>query len=211
MLDNVLNSVHLEQIIHSLHNNCQSFKAHTRINIRICKRVVVTCLVFIKLRKYKVPDLHKSVTVTAYTAGRLTASVFFTSVIVYFRAWSARACAMLPEIILFAKLYDMCRVNSYLVYPDSLCLVVLLIHRHPKLIFRDFHYLCEKLPRPLSCLVLEIVAKREITKHLKECAVTCSFADSFNIRGSYTFLTRCNSASWRFLCQCKPFLHRCHT
>ena len=118
---------------------------------------------------------------------------------------------MLPEVVLFAKLYDMCRVNANLVYPDFSRFVVFFINRNPKLFLRDFHYLCKELPRPGSSLMLKVVSKREVTKHLKKCTVTCSLTNTFNIRCSYTLLTSCNSASGRFFCKCEPFFHRRHT
>ena len=70
MLNNILNSVNLKQVSNALHNNSKSFKTHTCINVRVCKRVIVARFVLVKLCKYKVPYFHESVTVAAYTAIR---------------------------------------------------------------------------------------------------------------------------------------------
>src|SRR5699024_1840662 len=84
---NVLNSVNLKQVVYILHNNRKSLKTHSRIDIRICKAVIISVLVLIELSEYKVPYFHKSITVTADSACRRTAAVLFTAVIIYFRTW----------------------------------------------------------------------------------------------------------------------------
>ena len=58
---------------------------------------------------------------------------------------------------------------------------------------------------------LEVIAKREVTKHFKECKVTCCLTYIVDITCTYTFLTCCYSFSWWCFCTCKPFFHRSHT
>ena len=128
MFHNVLNSVNLKKIVNTLHNNGKSFKTHTRINVRVRQTVIVAVLVLVELRKYKVPNFHKSVTFTADTAARLTAAIFFAAVKIYFRTRAARTCTVFPEVVLFTKLNDVSRVNANFIYPNISCLVIFFIH-----------------------------------------------------------------------------------
>ena len=128
MFHNVLNSVNFKKIVNTLHNNSQSFKTHTGINVRVRQTVIVTVLVLVKLRKYKVPNFHKSVTFTANTAVRLTAAVFFAAVKIYFGTRAARTCTVFPEVVLFAKLNNVSRINANFIYPNISCLVIFFIH-----------------------------------------------------------------------------------
>ena len=45
---------------------------------------------------------------------------------------------MLPEVISLAESYNVSRVNTYFVYPNSVCLLVLLINRGPEKVGGDF-------------------------------------------------------------------------
>ena len=59
--------------------------------------------------------------------------------------------------------------------------------------------------------MLKIIPKREVSKHLKECTVTCGFTYIFDITGTDTFLAGCYSCSWRLLSTCKIWFQRSHT
>ena len=91
--------------------------------------------VTIELGKYVVPYFHEAVAVTAYLTIRLATSVFFSSVIVNLRTWSAWSCSMLPEVIALTCLRitiessDFFRSNAYFLGPDIKCLIILSIDR----------------------------------------------------------------------------------
>lgn len=91
MFHNVLNCVNEEKVINTLHNTGKSFKAHTCINVRMFKRSVVTFAVTLKLSKYKVPNLNKTVTFTAYMTVGSAAALFVATVKVDFGARTAGA------------------------------------------------------------------------------------------------------------------------
>ena len=59
--------------------------------------------IILELGKYVVPYLHVTVTVAAYGTAWFATAIFLTAVIVNLRTRTARTCAMLPEVILFAK------------------------------------------------------------------------------------------------------------
>ena len=96
----------------------------------------------VKLGENVVPYFHIAVAVTAGLAVGTAASVLFAAVEINLATGSAGACAVLPEVILLAELYDMLLGHSYFVAPDSVSLVVLFINRGPKQIFGNFKNLC---------------------------------------------------------------------
>ncbi len=53
------------------------------------------------------------------------------------------------------------------------------------------NYLCQKFPGPVDRFSLEVISKREVTKHLKEGTVTCCLTYIFDITCTDTFLTGC--------------------
>ena len=91
------------------------------------KRSIVAVAVAVELSENKVPHLNISVAVTAYCTFGLAAALFRSSVKIYFRARTARTCAVLPEVVLFAESYHMVGRNADLFCPDVKCLVVIFI------------------------------------------------------------------------------------
>ena len=80
MLHYICNSVYLKEIVHALHYCSKTFKAHTCVDIGVCKAVIVALLVFVELGKHQVPHFHKSVAVTAQLTIGLAAAVLRASV-----------------------------------------------------------------------------------------------------------------------------------
>ena len=89
----------------------------------------------VKLRKDIIPYLYKAVTVTAYLAVGLTTAILDTPVVINFRARSAGASAMLPEVIALSCLRvtvepcDLLRRHTDLIDPDVISLLILTINR----------------------------------------------------------------------------------
>ena len=89
---------------------------------------IVAVAVVIKLGEYVVPDFDISVTFAAYGTVRTAAAVLLAAIIVNFGTWTAWTCAVLPEVILFAKFENtLCR-NSDLFIPDIESLIILQIN-----------------------------------------------------------------------------------
>ena len=101
-----LNRVDLEKVVHPLHYAGKALKTHSGVDVGVVEGGVCSISVGIKLGEHKVPDLDIAVAVTAYGAGWLSAGIFFSAVEMYFRAWTAGAGAVLPEVILLAQSYD---------------------------------------------------------------------------------------------------------
>ena len=77
-----LDRINIKYRINILNNNCESLKTHTCIYVLLLKLCVVVVSVIVELCKYVVPNLHVSVTVTAYSTARLAAAILLASVIV---------------------------------------------------------------------------------------------------------------------------------
>ena len=126
-----LHRINIKYRIHILHHNCQTLQSHASINILLGKLRVSTLSVTLKLGKYVIPYLHKAVAVTSHLTVRLSAAVFFTSVVVDFRTGSTGTSTMLPEIITLSGFRitvkpgnPLCR-HANLFRPDIESLIVL--------------------------------------------------------------------------------------
>ena len=206
----VLNCVNLKDVVNILHYAGKSFKAHTCVDIGLCKSRVVVVAVIFKLSENKIPNLNISVALTTNLAIGFAAALIGSAVKIYLRARAAGACAMLPEVIFFAESYHMRGVNADLFCPDVICFIVFGIYADIELVLGHFENLCEKFPRPSGCLAFKIIAEREVAEHFKKCAVTCGFADIINIGCAYALLAGGYSASRRSNFACEVFFHRRH-
>src|SRR5699024_2749729 len=110
---------------------------------------------------------------------------------------------MLPEIIFFTKLKDTIRRYAYLVVPDLKRLVIVHIYRRIQAVRIKTDYLCKEFPCPLDRFLFEIVSKRKVSEHFKECTVTCGLSHIFDIARTDTFLAGCHPLSRRDLLSCK--------
>ena len=103
VLHDVLHGVHKEKVVNALHHTGETLQTHTGIDVGVIKGCVGSLAVGIKLGKDVVPDFDVSVAVAADPAGFLAAAVFLTAVEVDFRAGTAGAFAVLPEIVFLAQ------------------------------------------------------------------------------------------------------------
>ena len=178
LADNLLNGVNLEHIVNALHYASKTLKTHTGVDVLLCELGVVAVTVVVELGEYVVPDLHIAVAFAAGLAvGRATA-VLFAAVEVDLGARTAGTRAVLPEVVSLAEANDVLLGNADLVAPDVECFVVFLVDGRPKQIRGDLESYGEELPSPFDSLLLEVVAKGEVTEHFKECAVTCGVTNA---------------------------------
>ena len=106
---------------------------------------------------------------------------------------------MLPEIILLAKAENpICR-NANLFIPDAECLIVIQIYGRIETLRIQSYHLRQKLPGPVDGFRFEIVTKREVSQHLKKCAVAGCLSDIFNITGADALLTGRHTSARRDL------------
>ena len=139
-------SVYVKDRVYVLDNNCQTFQTHTCINVLLFQCCIISVTVILKLGKYVVPYFHVTVAVATYCTARFTASVFFSTVIVDFRTWTARASAMLPEVIFFSKTEYSFSRDSDLFVPDVECFIIFQIYRRVKTVCVQSYYFCQEFP-----------------------------------------------------------------
>ena len=77
-------SIYIKNRIYILYNRSQTLQTHTSIDILLSQLCVVVISIIIELGKYVVPDLHITVTVTAYCTAWFSTAIFFTTVIINF-------------------------------------------------------------------------------------------------------------------------------
>ena len=210
VLHDVLDGVDLEEVVHALHDAGEALKTHTGIDIAALEASIVIVAVVIKLGENEVPELNISVAVASDSAGRRTAAVLLAAVEIELRAGTAGACAVLPEVILFAEANHMVGRNTELLCPDVIRLVIVLIDADIYFIRGHLEHLGAELPCPRGCLTLEVIAEREIAEHLEESAVARGDSDALNIGRSDALLAGCDAGSRRCQLACKIFLERCH-
>ena len=203
--------IYVKDRINILYNNSQTFKAHTCINIFLFQSCIISVAIVFELSEYIVPYFHVTVAVTTYGTARFATTVFFPTVIIDFRTWATWTCTMFPEIIFFTKTENSVCWDSDFFIPDIKSLIIVLIHRWIKSVCIQTDNFCQKFPGPVDCFCFEVISKREITKHLKECTMTCCFSNIFDITGTNTFLTCGDSCSRWFLCTCEIWFQWSHT
>ena len=211
LLHSILNRINFKDIINTLHNASKSFETHTGIDILLCKFGIIAVTVIVELAEYIVPELGESVALATWSTIRRTATVFFTTVKINFRARSARTRAVFPEVIRFTETNNVRRVYAVLLCPNFKSFVIVFVNSDIKFVNRHFENFCTEFPRPSGCFFFEVITEREVTEHFKESAVTGSFAYLLNIGSSDTLLTSGNSVSRRSNLTGKIFFHRSHT
>ena len=63
VLHDILNGVHLKDVVHALHNAGKSLKTHTCVDVLALHFLVVAVSVAVELAEYQVPDLDDTVAV----------------------------------------------------------------------------------------------------------------------------------------------------
>ena len=218
LVGDVHHRVDVEERINVLAHNGQALKTHAGVDVLLLELFVVVVAVVVELGEDDVPDLHVAVALAADGAAGLAAAVLLAAVIVNFRARTAGAGAVLPEVVLLAELEDAVLGNADLLVPDAERLVIgrrcfvagedgwiqtVGVKTHPLGAREEF-------PRPVDRLGLEIVAEREVAEHFKVRAVAGGVADVFNVAGADALLAGGHAVARRLLLTGEERLHRCH-
>ena len=210
MLPQFLNRVYIKHGFYILDDAGQTLQAHAGIDIFLLQFGIVVIAVIIKLGKYVIPDLHVPVAVAAYGTIRFAAPKLRPSVIVNFRAGTAGAASVLPEIVLFSKTEDALRRDADVFIPDLPRFIIIQVNRRIESVRIKAYYLGQELPGPADGFFLEIVAKRKVSQHFKKCTVTGCLSYIFNISGTDTFLAGSHTLAGRDLLSGKIRLKRRH-
>ncbi len=188
VLHDVLDGVHLEEVIHPLHDAGQPLQAHAGINVGVGHGGVVPRPVGIELTEHQVPNLHEPVAVAPHVAVRAAAALIRPPVKIDFGAGAAGTGANLPEVVLPAEADHVAGVDAHLLHPNIPGLVVAFKDGDIELFGGYGQFLCQELPGPGGGLVLKVIPEGEVPQHLEIGAVAGGFAHVFNIRGADALL-----------------------
>lgn len=110
-------------------------------------------------------------------------------IIIHFRTWSTgSSCTTSPKIIILAHpLYPFLWYTN-LIEPNRECLVVIFKYTNPQSFWGQSILLGCQLPCPFDCILLEVIAKAEVPKHLKEGLMSGCASHILNVICPYTFL-----------------------
>ncbi len=202
--------VHIENGVHILHHGGQSLQPHAGVDVLLLKLRVIALAVVVKLGEHVIPDFHVAVAVAAYRTAGLATAIPFTPVIINFRAGTTRTGTVLPEIVFLAKTENPLRGNAHLPAPDIESFIIVLIDGRIQPVRRQPNYPGQKLPAPGNGLPLKIIPEREVAKHLKKSAVSCSLSHVLQIPGTNALLAGRDAPFGRNLLSRKIGLERRH-
>ena len=188
LLHDILDGIHLKEVIDALHDAGQTLQSHAGIDILMLQRGIAALAVGIELGEYQVPELHIAVAVAADMAVGAAAALFGPAVKVDLGAGAAGAGADLPEVILFAQTDHVVGGDAAALGPDIIGLVIILVNRDIELIDGQLQLLGDEFPGPAGSVLLEVIAEGEVAQHLEVGAVAGGLADIFDIGGADALL-----------------------
>ena len=162
------------------------------------------------LAEHQVPDLHITVAVAADLAVRLAAAMFGAAVIVNFRAGTAGAGTVFPEVVLLAEADHVIGRDADFLGPDIIGFIIVKVDGDKQLFGRDLKVFGQEFPRPGDDLLLEIILEAEVAQHFKEGAVAGRDAHALDIRRADALLAGGHTVAGRFFLAKEPLFHRRH-
>ena len=212
LVGDVHDGIDVEKGVHVLADDRKTLKPHAGVDVLLDKLGVVALTVVVELREHDVPYLDIPVTVAAHGTAGLPAAVFLAAVEVDLGAGTARAAAMLPEVVLLAEAENALRGDADLVVPDVPCLIVIEIDARVQPVGIDADPVGggQKFPCPADRFALEIIAEGEVAEHFKVGAVARRLADVFDIGRADALLAGRHAAARRLFLSGEPRFHGAH-
>ena len=173
--DQVRKQIDLVIGMYVLQHGGQPFQPHAGVHARRRQRAQCAIRRTVKLHEHQIPDLDVTVAIlirrTGWAAGNIRAVV-----IENFGARTTRAgIGHLPEIVrrvrrtlVVADAHDALGGDANVVVPDAVGLVIALVDSDPQLVRRQLEHTGEQLPRVGNRVMLEVITKRPVAKHLEK-------------------------------------------
>ena len=182
LFDDGLKQIALKITPHTLHHGGQALQPHTGVDGGFGKRRELSGLVAVVLHEHQVPDFKIPVAVATHGTARFAAGHFGTLVNQDLGTRSARpGIAHGPEIVFLTQPHNPVRSDAGHLLPEFESLIVVLVHRDPEFIFRQFDLLGQELPGEGNGVLFKIVAKGKVAEHLKKRMMPRSVAYVFEI------------------------------
>ena len=194
--------INIKYGVHILHDNSQSLKTHTGIDILLDQIRIISLTVIVILGEYIVPYFHETIAFTAHLTIRLAAAILDPTIVIDLGTGAAGSLAVLPEVITLSvcitvKLCDLFCRYADLIGPDLCCFVIFKIDGRIQTLRIQSNHFGQKLPAPFQRFMLKIITKGEITQHLKERQMSGRLSDILDITGTHALLTSGHSPSGR--------------
>ncbi len=139
--------------------------------------------------------------------------MLLTLVIKYLTTRSTRSnVAHLPKVVFVSKTHN--SIFAYMLFPQIIRFIITLVDCYPNLLGRQskIFTICYKLPRISNSFFFEIISKREVTKHLKKCMVSCSISYIVQVvvftTSSNTSLATCRSRWVWYRCFTRKYVFK---
>src|SRR5947199_4249267 len=119
-----------------------------------------------------------------------------TEVVMNLRARSARSrITHLPKIVFFIQTQYAVASDAGTGNPELCRVIIFTENRDPQLVDRQFEFSCQKCPRVIDGLFLEVSAERKISEHLEKGLVPPRMSDVVQVvvlaASAHTFLAAC--------------------
>ncbi len=107
--------------------------------------------------------------------------------------WTFAGSVCGPEIFRFAEVIDAFGVETDLIVPDTVCLLVIFVDRHAEVRPVKTQLVSNEFPRPLDRLFFEVVPEGEVPEHLEEGQVIRCGSHFLDVTGPEAFLAACGA------------------
>ena len=173
-----------------LQHGGNTLEAHTGIYGRLRQRLHGSVSLTVELHEDDIPDLNIAIAVF-FRRSRRAAPDMVAMVEEDFGAWTARpGVTHLPEVIgskrrafVVADADNTLARYANFICPDIERFIVGFVDGHPQFFFRQGEpvFTGQQFPCVFDGILLEVIAKAEVTQHFKEGVVTRGVADVFQI------------------------------
>ena len=202
--------IDFKQIIRALHDSRDTLEAGTGIDVLLGEWQIAAVGLAIELSEHEVPKFDEAIAIAIDSAGLLTTALLNTAVIEELGTRAGRARAVLPEIIFLTEPRDTFFGESDHVVPDIVSFVIFSEDCNMDEFRLHLQMLRHKLPGPGDGIMLEIIAKAEITQHLEIRAVASRETDLLYIGCANTLLASRDAKGRRYFSTGKIRFERRH-
>ena len=176
-IDQMTEQIGLEDAVDALQNAGHALQSHPGVDRGARQRLALLLRHLLELHEDQVPELEETIAVLV-GAARWSAPDMLATVDEYLRARTARAgIAHRPEIIRGRNADDAVVRETCDFLPVARGLIVVVVNGDEQLVLLQAQLFRDQGPGQFDRALLEVIAEREVTEHLKEGEMTRGVAD----------------------------------
>ena len=180
-VEQVLEQVDLVVAVHVLQHGSQALQTHAGIDRGLGQRDQFAAGLAVVLHENQVPDFDVTVAVFVGAAGWATSDIGAVIEEYFGTGTTGAGIAHLPEVGVVAQAHNAIHGDTDLFCPDLGGFVIVLVDGDPEFVFGQLQGLCQKVPGIANGVLLEVIAKAEVTQHFKKGVVTGGVTDIFQV------------------------------